>query len=94
MAKSLTITWRDEAYGALSHKRAAFRVYGYGQTTIMREIRPLRPAYERAGFRFDNARAAWVADDVANARTLCEALAADGWTVEHAGRWPDGPPAA
>jgi hypothetical protein len=91
MSRKLTVTWRDEAYGARSGARCAFRLYDTFNLTDG-DLRRIRSKARKAGFRWDEARCAWIACRLDAAHRLAEGLQALGFEVVHAGRWSELPP--
>ncbi len=91
MSRKLTVTWRDEAYGARSGVRCAFRLY---DTVDLSDgaVRRIRSQARKAGFHWDDARCAWIAYKLAAAHRLAESLQALGYEVIHARRWTELPP--
>jgi hypothetical protein len=86
--KTITLTWRDENYGPVSHS-IAFRatIEPYPSETVKKKI---MMAYKSAGFELHFDRQAWLAsEDAETAPTqLIENLELLGYQVTNSGRTP------
>lgn len=85
--KSISIVWRNENYGAVSHA-VAFRasVEPHPSDTAMTKTK-LSRIYKRCGFKQNESRGAWIAEYCAAdvpAKLIAE-LTAAGYVVEHKG---------
>ncbi|MCZ7860894.1 hypothetical protein O9X98_05705 [Agrobacterium salinitolerans] len=86
--KTITITWRDENYGAVSGT-VAFRamIEPFPSETVKKKI---MKAYEGAGFELHFNRQAWMAPESIETAptTLVENLESLGYQVTNCGRTP------
>ncbi len=80
----ITITWRDEDYGALSGATAAFRLYG---TVALSDTAAGRLASKarKAGFQWHQGRCSWISYDRGGPERLIAGFKALGFAVRSAG---------
>jgi hypothetical protein len=90
MSRTVTVTWRDEAYGSLSGARCAFRLYDCIEFTDS-ALRRIHGKARKAGFTWNPDRCAWIAYKRAAAHRFIAGLQDLGYAVDHAGLWRELP---
>lgn len=91
MSRKLTVTWRDEAYGALSGVRCAFRLYDCASLSDS-AVRRIHGKARKAGFSWRQDRCTWIAYKLDAAHHFVAGLQDVGYAVVHAGLWRELPP--
>lgn len=82
--KTVTITWRNEAYGQLSGIASAFRLYDCGDFSDA-AVKRIHGKARKAGYVWSDSRCAWTSYDRTAAAKFAAALQDLGYQVKHAG---------